>query len=134
MKFSSLSPSLGENYRCMLVWDTRTNKDVGWVMVRKTSMWKGWFLKTWWLASVGVSGEAGMWGAVRITVPVKYVKTREFIDESKRESIPVVEKVDTCVKVRGSSRFHLISNPGPAGKCFDLTKNKGGEVRNSNGI
>ena len=81
-----------------------------------------------------------MWGAVRITVPVKYVKTMEFIDEastfieSKRESIPVVEKVDTCVKVRGSSRFHLISNPGPAGKCFDLTKNKGGEVRNSNGI
>ena len=41
MKFSSLSPSLGENYRCMLVWDTRTNKDVGWVMVRKTSMWRG---------------------------------------------------------------------------------------------
>ena len=33
-----LSPSLGENYRCMLVWDTRTNKDVGWVMVRKTSV------------------------------------------------------------------------------------------------
>ena len=30
-----LIPNMAENYRCMLVWDRRTNRDVGWLMVRK---------------------------------------------------------------------------------------------------
>ena len=29
---------MAENYRCMLVWDTRTNRDVGWLMVRKKAV------------------------------------------------------------------------------------------------
>ena len=34
---SSLTPNMAQNYRCTLVWDTRTNRDVGWLwlMVRK---------------------------------------------------------------------------------------------------
>ena len=32
---SHLVPDLSEKYRCMVVWDTRVNRDVGWLMVRK---------------------------------------------------------------------------------------------------
>eukprot|EP00092_Neocalanus_flemingeri_P090849 GFUD01115109.1.p1 GENE.GFUD01115109.1~~GFUD01115109.1.p1 ORF type:complete len:132 (-),score=18.43 GFUD01115109.1:57-452(-) len=32
---TSLVPSMVEKYRCMVVWDTRTNSDVGWLVVRK---------------------------------------------------------------------------------------------------
>jgi len=35
---ASLIPNMAENYRCMLVWDTRTNRDVGWLMVRKKAV------------------------------------------------------------------------------------------------
>ena len=30
-----LVPDLPEKYRCMVVWDTRFNRDVGWLMVRR---------------------------------------------------------------------------------------------------
>ena len=30
-----LVPDLPEKYRCMVVWDTRVNRDVGWLMVRR---------------------------------------------------------------------------------------------------
>eukprot|EP00092_Neocalanus_flemingeri_P041355 GFUD01045029.1.p1 GENE.GFUD01045029.1~~GFUD01045029.1.p1 ORF type:complete len:719 (+),score=198.19 GFUD01045029.1:60-2216(+) len=32
---TSLVPGMVERYRCMVVWDTRTNSDVGWLVVRK---------------------------------------------------------------------------------------------------
>ena len=32
---SSSTPVLSEKYRCMAVWDTRLNRDVGWLMVKK---------------------------------------------------------------------------------------------------
>ena len=35
---ASLIRNMAENYRCMLVWDTRTNRDVGWLMVRKKAV------------------------------------------------------------------------------------------------
>ena len=30
-----LVPDLSDKYRCMVVWDTRLNRDVGWLMVRR---------------------------------------------------------------------------------------------------
>ena len=29
---------MAQNYRCTLVWDTMTNRDVGWLMVRKKAV------------------------------------------------------------------------------------------------
>ena len=35
---ASMLPHVAEQYRCMLVWDKKTNRDVGWVMVRKKNV------------------------------------------------------------------------------------------------
>jgi len=32
---ASLVPNMSEKYRCMVVWDMRENRDVGWIMVKK---------------------------------------------------------------------------------------------------
>ena len=32
---ASLVPNLADKYRCMVLWDTRTNTDVRWLMINK---------------------------------------------------------------------------------------------------
>jgi len=123
----------------MVVWDTRTNKDVGWVMVRKASVqgvvpedmvaslarcqWRSWNMGSSEDCSGGNARE-------RDGIKLKAVDEASTSIESKKESISVVKKVETSVLAGGSSSI-LKNHPKPAGKHVDRTTTKRDEENKS---